>query len=992
MSCLFNINSFKKRRNYFCFALLKFYLPFSLFAQGKLTNHVNPFIGTGGHGHTFPGAVLPFGMVQLSPDTRIDGSWDGASGYHYSDNTIYGFTHTHLSGTGVSDWGDILLMPMSTKSSFDKKIYSSKFSHAKEKASPGFYEVFLEDEKTKVELTVTPRTGIHRYTFPTNSEASIVLDLLHRDKLLEGNIKIIDSVTIAGYRISEAWVKEQHCYFAIKFSKPFTKIQYFKNKKNTSPADSSMKIISEACVLQFGKSEKPLLVKVGISSVSSEGALYNLIMEADHWDFEKYKKEAEDVWEKQLQKINVFSTEKEKLTSFYTSLYHCCIHPSLNMDYDNNYRGRDNKIHTAKGFVNYTVFSLWDTYRALHPLFTIIEQKRTSDFINTFLAQYKQSKRLPIWELSSNETDCMIGYHSVSVIADAIVKNIKGFDSLLVYEAVKAAATYSGSGIPAYIKKGYLSADDESESVSKTLEYAYDDWCISQIMQKLNKKDDYETFIKRAQGYKNVFDPSIGFMRSRKNGGWLSLFDSKEVNNHYTEGNSWQYSFYVPHDIDGLITLLGGEKKFEQKLDSLFITGNKTTGRTQSDITGLIGQYAHGNEPSHHMAYLYNFAGVPYKSQDKISEIQQKFYKNSPDGLIGNEDCGQMSAWYVFSALGFYPVCPGNNQYVIGKPLFDSCAINLENQKTFLISNAVNNVHAKYITSFIINKSASRKPIINHYQIINGGAITFSYQSKFDSTNKFGIGKFHRAGTKIRVAQEVITPPVIQSNSASFQNSQQISISSLLTNTNVIVYTLNGSAPVKNSTKYSGPFQIDKSCIVKSKIYSNKDSSKITEAVFYKKPNDWSIKLKSAYNKQYTAGGPEGLIDGIKGDINWRKGEWQGYQYQDFECVIDLIKNQDIRYVSLNLLQDTRSWIVYPTEVNIYVSTDNKKFALAGTIKSSIPANDYTIQIKKWESDFQVKQGMRYVKIVAKNYGKLPAWHEGKGDGAFIFIDEIEIK
>ena len=982
-------------KKFVAFILITFHLTLS---TQNLTQYVNPFIGTGGHGHTFPGAVLPFGMVQLSPDTRVDGSWDGCSGYHYSDSIIYGFSHTHLSGTGCSDWGDIMLMPMVGKPTADNKIYSSKFFHSKEKADPGYYEVFLEDKKIEVNLTVTPRVGIHRYYFPTSNESNIILDLLHRDKLLSGNFKVLDSVTVVGYRISEAWAKEQHCYFVMKFSHPIKKVIYAKDKKiietpgnNENPVNT--KELANAAIFQFStKSNKALLVKVAISSVSIDGAIANLNYEAEDWDFEKYKTKAEVAWNDQLQKIVVTDSDKEKMFVFYSALYHCSIHPSLNMDADNKYRGRDNKIHTAKGFTNYSVFSLWDTYRALHPLFTIIERKRSGDFLNTFLNQYEQSQRLPVWELSANETDCMIGYHSVSVIADAFIKGIEISDTNLIYTAMKSAASYSGFGIPAFNKKNCLSAEDEPESVSRTVEYAYDDWCIAQVAQKLKRPDEYNYFIKKAQSYKNVFDVNTGFMRPRKNGGWLSPFDPKEVNNHYTEGNSWQYSFYAPQDIEGLILLHGGTKKFEVKLDSLFNTSNKTTGREQADITGLIGQYAHGNEPSHHMTYLYNFVGKPNKTQDKVSQILNEFYKNAPDGLIGNEDCGQMSAWYIFSALGFYPVCPGSENYIIGKPLFDKAQINLENEKKFIVSKKNHSAEQNYISSLEINNQKTLLSSINHNQIMNGGTMMFLFTTKSDSLNKFGIGSLNIPSSRI-IETSLITSPIITGSLISFQNKQQISIAvNANKRNNTIAYTVNGKEPTKASSTYSQPFSIDSSCVVKAKIYFENDSSSTTEARFVKKPNNWNINLFSKYSKQYHGGGDGAAINGIYGSLDWKKGEWQGFQDQDFECVIDLKQKKQINFVSLNCLQDTRSWIIFPGIVNIYFSSDNKTFTLIDSIANNIQAQDYIIQTKKFEKHLLKKAMVRYVKFVAKNFGTLPQWHEGKGGGAYIFIDEIEIK
>jgi predicted alpha-1,2-mannosidase len=622
----------------------------------NFAKHVNPFIGTDGHGHTYPGATVPFGMVQLSPDTRIDGSWDGCSGYHYSDNVIYGFSHTHLNGTGVSDYGDILLMPTMNEPSFDNKIYSSTFSHQNEKATAGFYSVKLDKHNIDVRLTTSTRVGFHEYTFNQNGLANIILDLNHRDKLLEGEVQIIDQKRILIKRISEAWATNQHIFALIEFNQPL------KISKVKTNGEKGSKFTGTELALSFSKQVKKgekILVKVALSMTGFEGAELNST-EINHWNFEKVKQEAEQLWNKELSKIEVTSNDKDKLAVFYTALYHTMVQPNIAQDIDGKYRGRDNKIHVAEGFDYYTVFSLWDTFRAAHPLYTLIDKKRTADFINTFLKQYEQGGRLPVWELSSNETDCMIGYHSVSVMADAMVKGIKGFDYEKAFEAAKHSAMLDRLGLEAYKRQGFISIDDDHESVSKTLEYAYDDWCIAQMADLLGKKEDYKYFMKRSQNWKNIFDWETGFMRPKKNGGWDKPFDPREINNNFTEGNSWQYSFFVPQDIPGMIEAYGGKEKFEAKLDEMFNSESKTTGREQVDVTGLIGQYAHGNEPSHHMAYLYNYVGKPEKTKEKVHYILEKFYTNTPDGLIGNEDCGQMSAWYVLSSLGFYAVTPGS--------------------------------------------------------------------------------------------------------------------------------------------------------------------------------------------------------------------------------------------------------------------------------------------------------------------------------------------
>ena len=574
------------------------------FAQ-NFQQYVNPFIGTGGHGHTFPGATVPFGMVQLSPDTRIDGSWDGCSGYHYSDNVIYGFSHTHLNGTGVSDFGDIMLMPTMGEPSFDNKIYSSKFSHANEKASAGFYSVKLDKHSIDVRLTTSTRVGFHEYTFNKSGQANIILDLNHRDKLLEGRVRIIDDKTIEVLRRSEAWARNQYVFARIEFNVPVKTLSSKTSKGHNNDLETNAIIFSK----QIKKGEK-IKIKVSLSPTSYEGAKLNM-SEIKHWDFEKTKKETEQLWNKELSKIEVTSDDKDKLAIFYTALYHTMIQPNIAQDLDGKYRGRDNEIHIAEGFDYYTVFSLWDTFRAAHPLYTLIDKKRTADFINTFLKQYEQGGRLPVWELASNETDCMIGYHSVSVMADAMAKGIKGFDYEKCFEAAKHSAMLDHLGLDAYKKNGFISIDDEHESVSKTVEYAYDDWCIAQMAKILNRKEDYDYFMTRSQNWKNLFNWENGFIQPKKNGGWEKPFDPREVNNNYTEGNGWQYTFFVPQDIPGMIEAYGGNDKFEAKLDEMFNSESKTTGRQQVDVTGLIGQYAHGNEPSHHMAYLYNYIGKP---------------------------------------------------------------------------------------------------------------------------------------------------------------------------------------------------------------------------------------------------------------------------------------------------------------------------------------------------------------------------------------------
>lgn len=922
-------------------------LMFSLGISQNFAKHVNPFIGTGGHGHTFPGATVPYGMVQLSPDTRIDGSWDGCGGYHYSDNLIYGFSHTHLNGTGVSDFGDIMLMPTMGSPSFDNKIYSSKFSHANEKASAGFYTVKLDKDNIDVRLTTSTRVGFHEYTFNKAGQANIILDLNHRDELLEGEVRIIDDKTIEILRRSKAWAQDQYVFARIEFNIPL-KINL--SKANEVKTEKIFKGTELALSLSktVKKGEK-ILVKVSLSPTGFEGAKLNM-SEIKHWDFEKVQADAENLWNKELSKIEVKSEDQDKFAIFYTALYHTMMQPNIAQDLDGKYRGMDQKIHTAEGFDYYTVFSLWDTFRAAHPLYTLIDKKRTADYINTFLKMYEQGGRLPVWELASNETDTMIGYHSVSVIADAMAKGIKGFDYEMAFEASKASAMRDVLGLKAYKENGFISMDDDHESVSKTVEYAYDDWCIAQMAQILNKKEDYDYFMKRSQNWKNLFNWKTGFIQPKKNGGWEKNFDPREVNNNYTEGNGWQYTFFVPQDIPGMIETYEGNQKFELKLDEMFDAESKTTGREQVDVTGLYGQYAHGNEPSHHMAYLYNYIGKPEKTAEKVHFILNNFYKNSPDGLIGNEDCGQMSAWYVLSAMGIYQVTPGFDEWQTVDPYFKNVKVKMEGKDLQEIYNP------DYKTSLLAQ--FSREPEI---------------------TQKYS---------------KIVSVPVIEAETKSFKNRLKVELFSqnpkddlfYMIDSKGIYYSNMERAFVK----YKKPLIINETSTIRAYVKSGKQLSNTVSGTFYKKPNNYSIKINSTYHPQYTAGGAEGLIDGIYGDENWKKGEWQGYQSQDFEAVIDLRMQTEITEISANFLQDSRSWILMPTKVEYYVSSNDKDYFLMSTIMNDQDPKNTEIMTKKFTEKMFPTEA-RFVKIKAYNFGKLPEWHQGFGGDAYIFIDEIEV-
>ncbi|MES2560772.1 MAG: GH92 family glycosyl hydrolase [Bacteroidota bacterium] len=916
------------------------------FAQQNLSKLVNPFVGTGGHGHTFPGAVVPFGMVQLSPDTRVDGSWDGCSGYHYSDSVIYGFSHTHLSGTGCSDYGDIMLMPVVSEMKvlgydhdyINPKNYQSKFSHTNEKATAGYYSVMLDKYHIKTELTTTTRVGLHKYTFPKTAQASLVMDLTHRDELLNGMIEVVNDSTVRGYRYSKAWARDQRVFFYMKFSK---KMKGFRTGDSNQCINgnkmASGKMVKGMFIFETGNND-PLLVKVAISGVDMEGARKNMEAELQHWNFDKVKADAEGLWNKELGRVKVKGGTAEQQAVFYTALYHCFIHPSIASDVDGRYLGRDFTIHQTDGFNYYTVFSLWDTFRALHPLFNVVQRERNLDFIKTFLAQYQHSGRLPMWELSSNETNCMIAYHSVSVIADAYAKGIRGFDVDLAIKAGIDATKYNEWAIPKYHQKGFLEIEDEHESVSKNLEYAYDDWCISKLISDSKREvPEYAKLVASSQGWQHIYNSRNHFFQPRSNGGWYQPFKPSEVNNHYTEANAWQYSLFVPHDMDALQQRML-PSNLENRLDALFTAPENIDGRQQADITGMIGQYAHGNEPSHNFAYLYTYAGKPEKTKQRIKQIINELYHNAPDGLSGNEDCGQMSAWYVFSAMGFYPVCPGKNEYVVNESVFDEV-------------------------------------------IINGQKLDLKKLPPYQYHTPEG-----QAGA--------IVSPVIEVASKAFRDSILVTVYNRMPG-NLLLIHKRPNDKAANSLNIrvaadSISFYVKESITIEASV-ENKAYTSVASSLF-KKPNKWSATLARNPNRQYTAGGSEGLIDGIYGDENWRKGNWQGYQTVDAEVIIDLKESQTIRQLTSSYLQDSRSWILFPKEVEYFISTDGIRYTAVGKQSHSISPQLDSVMLQRITLDLSQPVKARYVKVVAKNFGKLPAWHQGFGDDAFIFVDEIEVK
>ncbi len=938
--------------------------------EKRLIDYVDPFIGTGGHGHTYPGAATPFGMVQLSPDSRLTG-WDGCGAYHYTDSVIYGFSHTHLSGTGISDYADVLLMPTTgdlrlVNGADGNQGYGSLFSHDREKAQPAYYQVFLEDFAIDVELTASPRAGFHRYTFPKNENAQVVLDLDHRDKLIDVHLELVDSLTIKGYRHSTEWANDQRLFFHAQFSSPIL--------NNTFREDSLV------VGLDFGKLDKPLLVKVGISAVDMLGAKKNVEYEINHWDFEKTKHQSQSKWEKALSKIQVFDRKEDDKTIFYTALYHSMLNPNLYIDVDGRYRGMDMNIHRDTTDNHYTIFSLWDTFRATHPLFTIIEQKRTNEFIRTFLRHFKEGGKLPIWELAANYTNCMIGYHAIPVIADAYAKGLREYDVNAAFEAMLHSANLDSDGLKFYKNKGFISASDEPESVSKTLEYAYDDWCIAMMADSLNRQKVADEFYLRAQYYKNLFDPSSSFFRAKVPYNWFGPFLPEEVNFNYTEANAWQYSTFVPQDVNGLIELMGGEKALERHLDSLFSTNSKTSGRHQVDITGLIGQYAHGNEPSHHMAYLYNYVGKPHKTQERVRQIMEEQYTIHPDGLSGNEDCGQMSSWYVLSALGFYSVTPGLDYYTIGTPMFSQSHIKIENGKTFIIRAEKLSDSNKYIQSAVLNGKLLNTSFIRHADIINGGELLFIMG---DEPSDWGAK--YPPISSIRQPQ-LTAIPYFEAESQTFTDSIQVKIASV--QEAAIHYTLDGSIPSQQSEIYTEPIILFDNATVKAKAYSENGISKDISASFFKIDGSRSITIQSEYANQYAGSGEKTLIDYLRGTGSYRTGDWQGYR-EDLEATVDLGKVSSINRLALGCLQDIKSWIFYPPEVEFLISNDGINYTSVATIKNTFSDKEYG----SFHQDFSttLSASARYVKVKAKNYGICPDWHLGAGGVTWLFADELII-
>ncbi len=971
---------------------------FHSLAQAKdLSRYVDPFIGTAGDGNVFPGATMPFGMVQLSPDERTGfASWP--SGYNYAAHSILGFSHTHLSGTGVGDYGDILFMPTVGKIQVNPGTnadpydgYRSKFSHSSEKASPGFYSVYLQRYGIRVDLTATDRCGMQKYIFPNSDSSHVIIDLQHGigNTCTGGWIKIIGDRRVEGMRRSHGWADVRYVYFVAEFSRPFKRFGIAEGKLITAGSRHAEGDSVKAYFSFDTKTNEAIKIRVGISATSLEGAKDNLADEMPDFDFNKYRQDALDAWNKALGKIHVQGgTHSEKVT-FYTALYHTMMAPNLFEDVDGKYFGMDHKIHTAKGFTNYTVFSLWDVFRADFPLMSVIEPIRYENFVRSMIEEYKEDDFLPMWPLWGNETYTMIGYPSAAVIFDAYMRGFRSFDLKTAFAAMKHSADLDWQGLKAFRERGYVPANRQPASVSKTLEYAYEDWCVAQMAKKLGDMADYRKFNYRSLFYENVFDSRVGFMRGKlSDGKWIKPFDPNAVSGDYTEANAWQYSFFVPQDIGGLIKLFGGKAKFAEKLDKLFSASSQLTGKYQTkSITGMVGQDAQGNEPSHHMPYLYDYAGQPWKTQRVVREIMSRWYTDKPEGLCGNDDCGQMSAWYVFSAIGFYPVTPGQNTFDIGSPLFRKVTIALGNGKRFVIEAQNGSAENKYIDSAVLNGKSYNYAYLTQSDLVKGGVLRFVMSSK--PNKNWGVDN---PGLFAMAPDHNVVPMVsVRSTGLRFSDTSMVRLSCRMPGAR-IYYTLNGKLSRAEAHQYITPFVVRKSCVLKAAAYFNSERSENTivrfaKALYPPLPAEYKFK----YANQYTGGGVSALTDGRFGTTNYEGSAWQGFRGTDLDVVIDLEKERKLGKVSTGFLQNADIGIFLPEYVDYYVSQDGKHFKEVADIKNTERTRKLTPYIKRFIVNLRGVKA-KYLRVFARNRDEIPSWCWKSGAPAWLFVDEVSMK
>lgn len=980
--------------------------------------YVDPFIGTDAHGHTFPGATTPFGLVQVSPDTDTQG-WDWCSGYHSSDSSIIGFSHTHLSGTGGADLGDILLMPgygavklePGTKAD-PGSGYRSRFSHSSEKASPGYYSVYLEDPRVRVELTATPHTGVHRYTYTNSTDQYVILDLRHgiQDNVHSAAFRQVDDHTIEGWRRSNGWAADHTVYFRAEFSRPIRQIRSRIDGIDTTGLSNGEGKRVVLAILPNGHS-KELEVRVGISTVDLAGAAANLQAEASGKKFDKLEDKARKLWNHELGKIRVSGGTTDERTIFYTALYHSFIAPNLLSDVDGRYLGADKQIHsrTAQDSLpNYGLFSTWDTFRALQPLLTLVQPETNAAIVRSMLRYYEQTGRLPVWDLHMNENNCMIGYHSVPIIVDAYLKGqIPDSLGALALEATvhSAMQDYYG-GLPYYRAMGYLPSDKENNSVSKALEYAYDDWCIAQLAKQLGNDSLYRVFIRRAQFYKNHFDPQDGFFKGRyATGQFRTPFDPTEISilgqGDFTEGSAWHYRFFAPQDINTHIAMMGGDSAYMAAIDTMF-ESESTTADHSPDVSGLIGQYAHGNEPSHQVAYLYAYAGAPWKTQERIAEIKQTLYTTSRDGLCGNEDCGQMSAWYVLSAMGFYPVTPGSGIYVLGTPTFPEVTLRMANGRAFTVAakglKGDGNSKNIYIQSAEYNGQPYTKSYITHEMIEAGGKLVLhmghtpnpSFGSATDDRPVSQIPA-EDALTAEQLLEDVIFEPYLPDTLHVFGPTQVVYPQLYMAEPGTrIVYTTDGSEPTAQSTTATpNGILLTRDTHLKLRAVTADGRISNTKAYrFYKSLlHGATVTLDKEPSAPYVNGGAASLVDFALGGDSYVRPQWIGFDGINLSGTIDMGRVRALSHVGFNAANAPGSWIVLPRDAIFEFSVDGTHYyrPVAITTADSRTAGDGA---HYFGTSIPGGVSARYIRFNIRN-GELPAWHIGAGNPAWMFVDEI---
>ena len=780
---------------------------------------IDPFIGTGFHGHTYPGATVPFGAVQLSPDTRA-GNWDACAGYHYDDSTLTGFSHTHLSGTGCIDLGDLLIRPTTqTVDPSRQPMYApAAFRHEDEKAEAGYYAVLLHEEGIRAELTATAHTGVHRYTFPKESTPTVIVDLKHsldNEHIYESSLQVVNPHEMTGMRNTRGWSDNQRIYFVIQCSQPFEKATLVSNQKALEGKEAEGTDLQ--ALLKFkGHTSEPIVMKVGLSIVSVENARENLQAEVEGFDFDAVKQAAYHTWNDAVSAIKVEGGTEEQKTNFYTALYHSMVVPNVVSDVNGQYRRHDQTIgQLPQGAVQYSTFSLWDTFRAWNPMMTLIDTTLVTNMIHSFLHIYDASGELPLWPLSAGETGTMIGYHSASVIADAYMKGIRGFDAEKALEALVVSSEKNQKGADYYISKGFIPSNIKKESISCLLEFAYDDWCIAQLAQALGKQEIYDTYIRRSQQYLNVFDGATRFFRpKRMDGNWETPFNPNEVGRAYTEATAWQYRFFVPHDVNGMVQLFGGKEAFTSALDDIFHTDAQVDGDLV-DITGLIGQYAHGNEPSHHIAYLYNYIGQPWKTQAMTRRLLDEMYAPTPEGIVGNEDCGQMSAWYILSSLGLYAVCPGSNEFTFTTPLFEKATLQLANGKTLTIT-ANHPEKNLYIDKVELNGKEIETNFVTYEQLMGGGELHFSLTDQPNRKRGVTADSAPYSFTK----EAVVSIPYVDKDLNLFMDSVTVNLATATAGATVH-YTLDGSEPTQQSPVFNAPLVLKNTTQINAKAFKD---------------------------------------------------------------------------------------------------------------------------------------------------------------------------